>query len=160
MSRSEYLKDKVKEIYYQSPYLQYADDSRYLYVYVTKSFGWGIYPTFDAVILYDSTDGIAKYAGWSERPIRGELFIRCPDLKDKFPQPDFIEIGDVNVTGKDVINNMFDCNPQITNSCFDTDTYSIFMKSGEKRRYLFVESSWKKLFEPFAWLWDIVDKKY
>ena len=157
MSHSEYLKEKLKEINYSSPYLQYSDDSRYLYV--TKTFSWCINPTYDTVILHDSTIGIAKYAGWSERPIRGELFIRCPDLIDRFPQPKFIEMGDVNVAGKDVINNMFDCNPQITNSCFDTDTYS-FMKSGEKRRYLFVESSWKKLFMPFVWLWDIVDTKY
>lgn len=160
MSHNEYLKEKAIEINYPSPYLHFAQDSRYLYVYVTKSFGWGIYPDFDAVILYDSTTGIAKYAGWSEKPIRRELFIRRPDLKDKFPQPKFIEKGEVNYIGNDVINSMFDCNPPIISYICDATNYYIFMKSGERQRYLCIQSGQENLFEPFIWLLDIVDTKY
>ena len=154
------MKDATNEINYPSPYLNYAEEPHFLYIYVTKTFGWGIFPTFDAVILYDSTIGIAKYAGWSERPIRGDLLIHCPAIKDKFPQPVFIEKGEVKILGKDIINNMFDCNPQIISDGFDTSTYYIFMKSGERRRYLHIQSGQENFYKPFVWLLDIIDTKY
>ena len=74
---------------------------------------WGGGQTFDAVILYDSKTGIAKYAGWSEKPISWDMLIEFPELKEKWKTPEFIEKGKKILIKRNVINNMFNCNPQI-----------------------------------------------
>ena len=155
-----YLKEAIKESNYPSPYLNYAEESRFLYIYVTKTFGWGVGQTFDAVILYDSRTGIAKYAGWSEKNISWDMLIEFPELKEKWKTPEFIEKGKKFLIKRNVINNMFNCNPQIDSYIYDTNNYYIFMKSGERRRYLTIQGGQERLYKPFRWLLRIIDYKY
>lgn len=119
-------------------YRQMANDPRYLYVYVSVFSAWGLMENRDYHFLYDkeSHDAICR-DDENGRKVRLPLF-------HKRINPD----------------RMFQCEPKTNQSFFDVTFYSITMKSGLQERELTIPSPIKRLYKPFYWILDTIDKDY
>ena len=133
-----YLYDEEVEKEYGSPYMEIANDSRYLYLHVHTFYGWGYKRNQTILFLYDSVKKDMTY---------------CRDDSQKtFRMPHFCDI--IN------IDEMFSCNPNIDFVSFmDTTSYYIFMKSGDKVRKLCIDAPLICFYGPFLWVIDAFEKE-
>ena len=123
---------------YRCRYKEMADNPRYLYVYVSVFYAWGIKSNRAYHFLYDSR--------WHSAV--------CRDAKDgrKVRLPLF--------RGRISPEKMFRRKPRISWSYCDVTFYFITMKSGSKERELTIPSPDKDLYKPFYWILDTIGKDY
>lgn len=132
-----YLYDEEDEKEYGSPYMEIANDSRYLYLHVQTFYGWGIKEDETILFLYDSVKKDVTYC--------------CDDSQKTYRMPHFCDI--IN------IDEMFSCNPDVDFvSITDTTTYNIFMKSGDNVRKLCIDAPLICFYGPFLWVIEAFDK--
>lgn len=133
-----YLYDEEDEKEYGSPYMEIANDSRYLYLHVQTFYGWGIKEDETILFLYDS--------------VKREVTYRKGDFQKKIRLPFFC--GIINV------DEMSRCNPNVGFfRSFDSSYYYIFMKSGDMTRHLCIDAILIGFYGPFLWVIEAFDKE-
>ena len=55
-------------------------------------------------------------------------------------------------------DDMFSCNPKDLIQVYDSGYYEIFIKAGNQRRFLFIKAPNASKYEPYKWLFNLVDK--
>ncbi len=132
---TRFAQSLVDEEQYTSPFIEFANDPRYLYAYVTTSSA--LSPSLNMAFLYDSTKNR----------------IKCLNMcTNKIVRTSFLFFKTIN------IEEMFECNPNYDHSYSDYFLY-VFLKNGDRKRFLSIPRLDIYWYEPFLWISDIVSKE-
>jgi metal-sulfur cluster biosynthetic enzyme len=126
---------------YYCSYMQLADNSRYLYVHVAISSGTGnVYGMH--MFLYDTLKHNLRYS----RDYRDILEFRYGIIKEPYFEYDSQEIDD-DVRLDDMFS--FEKEPK---ALYGDGSYSLFLKSGNRVKYLSINYSELSAYKPFLWI--------
>lgn len=126
---------------YYCSYMQLADNSRYLYVHVAISSGTGNGHGMH-MFLYDTLKHNLRYS----RDCRHILEFRHGIIKEPYLEFDSLEIDD-DVKLDDMFS--FEKKPKVM---YDDGSYSLFLKSGNRVKYLSINNSELSAYKPFLWI--------
>lgn len=126
---------------YYCSYMQLADNSRYLYVHVAISSGTGNGYGMH-MFLYDTLKHNLRYS----RDYRDILEFHHGIIKEPYFEYDSQEIDD-DVRLDDMFS--FEKEPK---ALYDDGSYSLFLKSGNRVKYLLINYSELSAYKPFLWI--------
>jgi hypothetical protein len=133
------MKEKYKT--FDCEYMKISKDPRYLYIHLSTTHGWGI-GGGKYMFLYDSITHELR-CSIDDREITD---IRFGIVKDSYK-----EIGSIKVEENVSIEDMF-LLKEVPNKWYDAGSYSLFLMSGRRTKYLSIEKPELSSYPPFLWI--------
>ena len=122
-------------------YMRIAENPRYFYIHLSIVYGWGD-SKGKYMFLYDT----------STKELRCSIDDReMPDFRAGIIKDSYDEIGSIIVEDDVRVDEMIS-SQDIPNEWYDVDSYSFFIKSGSRIKYLSIQGPVLSSYPSFYWI--------
>ena len=142
-----YAKD-LFEILSSHTYWLSASQSLFAFIYVDYHWGTELFAPQRYYFLFNRISQNIKYGMYT--------FETSDGGNNQSNQPVFKEFGGYHIENTVFIDDMLSFKPKLNSHYYDASYYEIVVKSGNRKRYICIQSPEKDKYEPYKWLFNLI----